>query len=163
MKKRSPKGILTDTIPWPKGRAPAGSVQIFGRMIGLLDHYNIPGGLGDPDAVYLLAYMLTRDHCCKVASTRRPPKKPPHRPHDLAVGLRDLHTYEELERARREGRSVRQAADELAKRWNEEGRTDWSGVSLRQRYYKIRRSREPTKGMVLAAIKETKSRSTSKC
>ena len=161
MKNKSPKGILTGTIPWPKGHDPKGSVQIVGMMIALLDHYNIPVRFDNPDAAWMLAFMLTRDHVVRPAPTRRPPKKPPHRPYDLAVGLRDLHIYEELESARREGRKVRQAAPELAKRWREEGTCDWSGEALRQRYLRIRRS-GATKGMIMAAIKEEKSRSTSK-
>ena len=129
-----------------------GAVQIIGRMIGLLDHYNIPGGLGDPDAVRSLAFMLTRDHVLGFVPNRRPPKKPPHRPHDLAVGFRDFFIYVELERARCEGRFVRQAADELAKRWREEGKCDWGGEALRQRYLLIRRNGTP-KGMIMAARK----------
>ena len=163
MKNKSPKGILADPMLRPMGRTSIGKVQIYGMMIALLDHYDIPGGFDDPDAAFLLAFMLTRDHVVRPASTRRPPKKPAHRPHDLAVGLRDLHMFKELERARRDqDRFVRQAADELAKRWREEGKCDWSGESLRQRYYQIRKSGEAKKGIRIAAIKETKSRSASK-
>ncbi len=162
MKKKSPMGIRTDTLLNPKDNQPGG-VQIVGRMIALLDHYGIRGGLGDRDTVWWLAFMLTRDHVVRLTPTHRPPKKrAPHRPYDLAVGLRDLHTHIELNRARREGRSVRKAADELAKRWRKEGISNWSGNSLRQRYYKIRRRGGATKGMIMAAIKEEKSRSTSK-
>ena len=122
----------------------------MGTMIALLDHYNIPVRFDNPDAAWMLAFMLTRDHVVRPAPTRRPPKKLPHRPYDLAVGLRDLYIYIKLERARHEGRKVRQAADELAKRWREEGKCDWSGEALRQRYLRIRRS-GVTKGMIMAA------------
>ncbi len=162
MKNKSPKGILTGTIPWPKGHDPKGSVQIVGMMIALLDHYNIPVRFDNPDAAWMLAFMLTRDHVVRPAPTRRPPKKPPHRPHDLAVGLRDLHMYMELDRVRREGGFVRHAADKLAERWRKAGICDWSGDSLRQRYYKIRRSGGPTKGMIMATVQEAKSGSWSK-
>ena len=166
MKKKSPKGVLTDTIPWPKGHDPKGSVQILSMMIALLDHYNIPVRFDNPDAAWMLAYMLTRDYVVRPAPARRPRKRPPHRPYDLAVGFRDLHIFMELERVRRQGGQVVFAANELSKRWCKKDICHWSGESLRQRYYKIRgtirRTGAPPRGMGIAAMKESKSSSTSK-
>ncbi len=154
MKKKSP--------PRHKGRDLDGAVPIVGKMLALLDYYDIPGGLDDPDAVWLLAFMLTRDHHVTWPPIPRIRKRPPHRPYDLDVGLRDLQIHTELYSARREGRFVRQAAEDLAERWKKEGKCNWSGESLRQRYYKIRgtirRGGAPPKGMILALIKEEKSR-----
>ncbi len=165
--KRKPyAGILADETLWPLGRTPISKVKdefpIVGKMVALLDHYGIPGGLDDPEIGWHLAFMLAQDHVPGFAQTHRPPPNPPHRPHDLGVGFRDMLTYTELERARREGRPVRQAARELAERWRKEGKSDWSGESLRQRYYKIRKSGVPTKGMLMAARTVEMSRSTSK-
>ena len=158
MKKKSPHRH--------RGRTLDGAVPTVGKMLSLLDYYDIPGGLDDLDAVWLLAFMLTRDHHEMWPPSPRIRKRPPHRPSDLDVGFRDLKIHTELYSARREGRSVRQAAEDLAERWKNEGKSNWSGESLRQRYYKIRRTIRrggaPLKGMILASIKEGKSRSTSK-
>ncbi len=158
MKKKSP--------PRHMGRALDGAVPTVGKMLALLDYYDIRGGLGDPDAVWLLAFMLTRDHHVKWPPIHRTRKRPPHRPHDLTVGFRDLHIFRELERVRRQGGQVVWAANELSKRWRKEDICHWSGESLRRRYYQIRRTIRrtggPPKGVGIAAIKEIKSSSASK-
>ena len=54
MKKESSKGILADPTLWPLGRTPISKVKdefpIIGKMVALLDHYGIPGGLDDPES-----------------------------------------------------------------------------------------------------------------
>ncbi len=169
--KRKPyAGILADETLWPLGRTPISKVKdefpIVGKMVALLDHYGIPGGLDDPDTGWLLAFMLAHDHVPGFAPTQppppTPPPKPPHRPPNLAVGFRDVIIYAELSRAKREGRPVSQAARELSERWRKEGKCDWQGIALEKKYYKIRKSGVPTKGMLMAGRKVEMSRSTSK-
>lgn len=146
--------------PKHKGRVLDGAVPIVAKMANLLDYYDIPGDLGDPDAVWLLAFMLTRDHHVKWWPPTHPPRKnPPHRPYDLVVGVRDLNICRELGNARNEGRSVRQAARDLAGKWQQKGYCHWKGISLEKRYYDIRRSGGATKGMIQAAKWLNKSRS----
>ena len=165
--KRKPYiGILADSRLWPMGRTPIGKEKdefpLVGKMVALLDDYGIPGGLDDPENGWHLAFMLAQDHVPGFVPTHRPPPKPPHRPHDLAVGFRDVLIYVELERAKREGRELRQAARELAERWRKEGKCDWKAIALEKKYYKIRKSGTPTKGMIMAGRKVEMSRSTSK-
>ena len=158
-RKRKPyTGILVDETPWPIGRNPIGRerdvIREIGRakLIALLDHYGIPGGLDDLGNGWKLALCLAGDHVPGFAPTYRTPPKPPHRPDDdLHVGGRNLILCLELKRAELEGRSVRQASRELAGRWRKEGKCDWNGESLRRLYISLRDSGKLTKGMIDAA------------
>ena len=152
-------GILADETFWPIGRSPIGIEKdvilgIFGdKLVALLDHYGISGGLDNPENGWLLALMLAGDHVPGFAPTYRTPAKPPHRPHDLWVGARDLCLCLELELAKLKGRSVRRASQELAERWRKEGKEgkyNWDGETLRRRYMRLRK-KEPTEGMMDAA------------
>ncbi len=175
MKKTFPKfkdtgydDTLFDETCWQPGRSTINdkemiaNLEIRDKLVILLDFYGIPGGADDPMNGWALALMLAHHHVPGFPPKFRLPQKPAHRPPDRRVGFRDLLTYTELERARREGRSVRQAAHELAEKLRKEGKCDWEAIALENRYYKIRKRGTPTKGMIMAARKVEMSRSTSK-
>lgn len=157
MTKKPYTGVLLEETPSPFGRVPVGEERgvIMGltlrKLIALLDHYNIPGGLNDPENGWKLALCLADDHIPGFGMTYRPWPKPKHRPHDLLVGGRDLILCMELLRVELEGGSVRQASRELAERWRKEGKCDWKAESLRRRYMLLRDSGELTEGMKDAA------------
>ena len=95
----------------------------------------------------MLALRLASDLVPMFTPTKHTPSKPSHRPYDPLVGGRDLIICLELFCAElEEGRSVRQAARELAERWHREGTCDWDWESLRSRYYRLRKT-GPTEGM----------------
>ncbi len=157
MTKKPYTGVLLEETPSPFGRAPLGAEWgvILGlrlrKLIALLDHYNIPGGLNDSENGWTLALCLADDHIPGFGMTYRPRPKPKHRPHDLLVGGRDLILCMELLRVELEGGSVRQASRELAERWRREGKCNWKAESLRRRYMLLRKSGELTEGMKDAA------------
>ncbi len=133
-------GILADETFWPIGRLPVGMEKdvilgILGdKLVALLDHYGISGGPDKPGNGWLLAGKLAYDHVPGFAPKIRTPAKPPHRPHDLMVGGRDLVLCGELLLAELKGRSVRRASQELAERWSKEGKEgkhNWNGETLR--------------------------------
>ena len=136
-------------------------LETMDKVVTLLDHYGIAGGLDSPMNGWSLALKLADDHVPGFAPKHRLPIMPAHRPPKLALGFRDLIIYLELSRAKREGKKVAQAARDLAERWQKEGKGDWSGEVLRARYYRICQDGVPTKGMVWAMHKMKKSRSTS--
>ena len=153
MKKTSFKDTLYDETRWqPESTINDKEMVVIlkGKVVTLLDSYGIPGGLDDPMNGWSLVLRLAHDLIPGFVPTYRRPRRPAHRPHDLSVGHRDVYTYVYLERARREGRFVRQAARELAEKLRKEGKCGWNGESLRQRYLQIRRSGVPTKGMLMA-------------
>ena len=89
-------GILADETFWPIGRNPIGKEKdiilgIFGdKLVALLDHYGIHGGLDNPENGWKLALWLAGDHVPGFAPTYRTPPKPKHRPPELLVAARDL-------------------------------------------------------------------------
>ena len=160
MKKYDPRykdkpysGILTEETFWPIERNPIGiekdvTKRIFlDKLAALLDHYGISGGLDKPQNGWLLAFELACDLVPKFFPTPHAPPKPNHRPYDPHVGERDLILYLELSNAEHEeGRSVRQAARDLAEQWQKDGTCDWDWKTLRSRYYRLRKT-GPTEGM----------------
>ena len=159
-KQRPYTGILADETFWPIGRLPVGIekdviLRIWNdKLVALLDHYGISGGLDKPGNGWSLAGRLAYDHVPGFAPTIRTPAKPPHRPHDLMVGARDLCLCDIMLLAELEGRSVRQASQELAERWRKEGKEgkhNWNGETLRRRYMRLRDSEKLTEGMLDAA------------
>ena len=150
-------GILAEETPSPFGGIPVGKEKdiiweiTLRKLFALLDYYGIPGGLNDVGDGWRLSLCLADDRFPEFRATYGPWPKPKHRPHDLHIGARDLILCLELLRAELEGRSVRQASRELAARWRKEGKSDWSGESLRQRYMRLRKSGELTTGMKKAA------------
>ena len=159
LKRKPYTGILADETFWPIGRRPIGIEkdvilgQFGDKLVALLDHYGIPGGLENPENGWKLALWLAGDHVPGFAPTYRIMPKPPHRPHDLIVGARDLCLCSALLLAELEGRSVRRASQELAERWRKEGKEgkyNWDGETLRRRYMRLRK-KKPTEGMMDAA------------
>lgn len=157
MTKKPYTGVLLEETPSPFGGILVGKERdvLMGlthrKLIALLDHYNIPGGLNDPENGWKLALCLADDHIPSFGMTYRPWPKPKHRPHDLLVAGRDLILCLELLRVELEGGSVRQASRALAARWRAEGKCDWKAESLRRRYMLLRKSGELTEGMKDAA------------
>ncbi len=157
MTKKPYTGVLLEETPSPFGGILVGKERdvLMGltrrKLIALLDHYNIPGGLNDPENGWKLALCLADDHIPSFGMTYRPWPKPKHRPHDLLVGGRDLNLCLELLRVELEGGSVRQASIKLAARWRKEGKCTWKAESLRRRYMLLRKSGELTEGMKDAA------------
>ena len=157
MTKKPYTGVLLEETPSPFGRLPVGAEKgvilelTLRKVIALLDHYGIPGGLSDPGNGWKLALCLADDHIPDFGMTYRPSPKPKHRPHDLLVGGRDLILCMELLRVEVEGGSVRQASIELAARWRKEGKCTWKAESLRRRYMLLRDRGELTVGMKDAA------------
>ena len=166
MTKRGPAPLLknwpVEPVPWPIGRNPVGKEKdvILGFMqdnlVALLDHYGIEGGFDVPHNGWLLAMRLAGDVIPGFdPELHLPPPKPAHRPHDSRVGARDLLLCLELANAELRGKSVREAANNLAKRWKKEGKCSWSGAALRSRYYRLlsdmRKTGKATTGMTEAA------------
>ncbi len=157
MTKKPYTGVLLEETPSPFGGILVGAERdvLMGltrrKLIALLDHYNIPGGLNDPENGWMLALCLADDHIPDFGMTYRPWPKPKHRPHDLLVGGRDLILCMDLLRVELKGGSVRQASIELAARWRKEGKCTWKAESLRRRYMLLRDSGELTEGMKDAA------------
>lgn len=146
MKKRKRKpyaGILADETPWAIGRNPIDEEKdviqglIVDKLVALLDHYGIPGGLENPENGWKLALMLADDHVPGFAPTHRPPAKPPHRPPNPFVGARHLVLLLEGKVARAEKRSEREAVRELGQRWREQGKIKSSDASLWREYQKV--------------------------
>ncbi len=156
-KQKPYSGILADKTFWPIGRRPIGIEKdvilgiIGDKLVALLDHYGISGGLDNPENGWLLAAMLADDHVRDFRPTPCTPAKPPHRPHDPMVGARDLCLSSVLMLAELKGHSVRRASQELAERWSKEGKHNWNGETLRRRYMRLRDNGKPTEGMMYAA------------
>ena len=160
MKKKPYAGILAKETSWPIGRNPVGKEKdvILGvlrdKLTALLDHYGIEGGLDDPANGWKLALCLAGDHVKEFAPVYRRPSKPPHRPHELRAGARDIILCLELTHAKLEGRSVLQTADKLAQRWQAQGKSNASGATLYRKYFRLRKEIEAhgvTPGMIDAA------------
>ncbi len=115
MTKKPYTGVLLEETPSPFGGILVGEEKgvilwlTLRKVIALLEHYGIPGGLNDPENGWKLALCLADDHIPGFGMTYRPWPKPKHRPHDLLVGGRDLNLCLELLRVELEGGSVRQA------------------------------------------------------
>ena len=157
-----PKKWPVEPVPWPAGRNPVGAEKkvilgfIEDNLIALLDYYGLEGGFDNPHNGWLLAMRLADDIIPGFApEPPPPPPKPAHRPHDLRAGARDLLLCLELTNAKLRGKSVREAANNLAERWKKEGKCSWSGAALRSRYYRlssqIRKTGEAPTGMTEAA------------
>ena len=75
-------GILADKTFWPIGRSPIGIEKdvilgiIGDKLVALLDHYGISGGLDNPENGWLLALMLADERVPSFAPTYRTPAKP---------------------------------------------------------------------------------------
>jgi len=156
--KQPDKTWPVNPVPWPIGRNPVGAEKdvIYGLMqdnlIALLDHYGIDGGFDDPSNGWKLAICLAGETIPGFApEPPPPPPKPAHRPTELRAGARDLVLCLVLAHAKLRGVPIGTAANKLAERWKEEGKSNASGSTLKRRFYRIIRMDHIPAGILEAA------------